>query len=260
MPLRTANGELLQLLLQLQIAQHGTFVVGGIEDDAIAQLSKGRADRKSQQKRYQCDSVFHNYSLEIRGHLVLCVIRDEKVLREIYLHAVALSNGYVVPEQGWFLSSREDLAKAFQPEQTSYICIRVAMFADGLRDFEKAENWTLRAISLAEKHEEARDVVATQAKYAFPSLLLKDDFARAGKLFSLFAKSTQSSITQRLNSAAGTRTPEQEELVRAALSNSPAPAISLSKSSSAIPITLRLATRLLQGASVEEVAAAIAAV
>jgi len=168
--------------------------------------------------------------------------------------------GYVVPEQGWFLSSREDLAKAFRPEQTSYICIRVAMFADGLRDFEKAENWTLRAISLAEKHEEARDVVATQAKYALPSLLLKDDFARAGKLFSLFAKSTQSSITQRLNSTAGRRTPEQEELVRAALSNSPAPAISLSKSSSAIPITLRLATRLLQGASVEEVAAAIAAV
>lgn len=59
---------------------------------------------------------------------------------------------------------------------------------------------------------------------------------------------------------ASSGTPEQEELVQAVLSNSSAPAISLSKSSAAIPITLRLATRVLQGASAEAVASAIAAV
>ena len=71
------------------------------------------------------------------------------------------------------------------------------MFADGLRDLDKAENWTWRAIALAEKYEEARVAVApSQVQCALPAVLLKDDFAKAGRLFGLFAKSVLPSINK----------------------------------------------------------------
>jgi len=165
--------------------------------------------------------------------------------------------GYAVPEQGWFLSTNDDLAQAFRPEQTSYICARVAMFADGLRDLEKAENWTWRAIALAEKYEEARVAVASQVQCALPAVLLRDDFAKAGRLFGLFAKSVLPSINK---SAALAKSPEQEAFAQSVLASSSAAVISLSKLRIGTPITLRLATRVLQGASTEEISAAITAV
>lgn len=165
--------------------------------------------------------------------------------------------GYAVPEQGWFLSSNEDLAKAFRPEQTSYISIRVAMFADGVRDFERAENWTWRAITLAEKHEEARDIVASQVQCALPGSLLREDFREAGRIFGLFAKSVLPSINK---SGAFSKIPDDQKIQLSSFSNSSAAVISLSKVRVAIPITLRLATRLLRGASREDTAAAIGAV
>jgi hypothetical protein len=165
--------------------------------------------------------------------------------------------GYAVPEQGWFLSGNEDLAKAFRPEQTSYISIRVAMFADGVHDFERAENWTWRGIALAEKYEGARDAVASQAQYALPGSLLRNDFAGAGRIFGLFAKSVLPSINK---TGAFSKISDDQKAQLSGFPNSSAAVMSLSKLRVAIPITLRLATQLLKGASREDTAAAISAV
>jgi hypothetical protein len=165
--------------------------------------------------------------------------------------------GSPVPEQGWFLSSNEDLAQSFRPEQTSYISIRVAMFADGLRDFERAEDWTWRAIALAQKYQEAWDAVTSQVQYALPGSLLRNDFAGAGTIFGLFSKSVLPSINK---SGAFLKISDDQKAHLSGLSDFSAAVISFSKLRVAIPIMFRIATRLLQGASREGIAAAIESV
>jgi hypothetical protein len=61
-------------------------------------------------------------------------------------------------------------------------------------------------------------------------------------------------------SAALAKSPEQETFAQSVLASSSAAVISLSKLRVGTPITLRLATRVLQGASTEEISAAITAV
>lgn len=131
------------------------------------------------------------------------------------------------------------------------------MFADGLRDFEAAEVWSWRAIALADNWKEARDVVGRQSYYALTAALLRNDFARAGKVFCLSAKTAAASIEQVHISAT---IPEQNQLDQELLSSSREAIVSLSKVATAIPITFRLATRIQQGASTEEITTAIAAV
>lgn len=162
--------------------------------------------------------------------------------------------GSAAPVQGWFLSSNEDLAKSFRPEQTSYISIRVAMFADGLRDFKRAEDWTWRAIALAQKYQEAGGAVASQVQYALPGSLLRNDFTGAGRIFGLFAQSVSPSINK---SGALSKLPDDQKAQLSGFSDPSAAVISLSKLRVAIPTTLRIATRLLQGTSREDIAAAI---
>ncbi len=91
-------------------------------------------------------------------------------------------DGHAEPKQGLFLSSNDQAHTGYRDEQTAYICIRLAMFADGVRDVSKAAAWTWKAIEFAKEIPAASDVVRSSSWHAIPAALLSDDFARAAQL------------------------------------------------------------------------------
>ena len=173
-------------------------------------------------------------------------------------HEGSLRAGFAEPRQGWFTASHEDLANAFRTEQVAYICVRVAKFADGIREFERAAQWIWRSISLAEGHE-GWDVVCQFVQYGLPWELLNNQFERAGKLCALNIRLGIESLVKSREPSAGTGNTEREQLVAAVLASAPVPAMSLARVRTAIPIAFRVATLVVQGSALGEIEAAVAA-
>ena len=70
--------KLLELTLQLQIAQHGVFVVRGIVNNPVAELGHDGTDELAKnQQDCNCNSTFHGSLLKVRRHLVLRVVGNE---------------------------------------------------------------------------------------------------------------------------------------------------------------------------------------
>jgi hypothetical protein len=171
------------------------------------------------------------------------------------VHDESLRAGFAEPRQGWFTGSHEDLANAFRPEQVAYICIRLAKFADGIREFERAAEWTWKSISLAEGHEEGREVVFQFVQYGLPWELLNNRFERAGKLCALNIRLGIHALLKSQVPSEASDT-EREQLVVASAS---VPAMSFARVRIAIPISLRVATLAVQGSAPAEIEAAVAA-
>ena len=93
--------------------------------------------------------------------------------------------GHIEPKQGLFLSSNDQAYTGYRPEQLAYVCVRLAMFADGVKDVSKAAAWTWKAIERAKQTPAELNVVRLACWHAMPAALLCDDFARAAQLASL---------------------------------------------------------------------------
>jgi hypothetical protein len=81
-------------------------------------------------------------------------------------------DGQSEPEQGLFLASNEQAHTGYRIEQLAYICIRLAMFADGVDDVSKSTAWTWKAIEFARKIPTAWDGVRLAAWHAMPAALM----------------------------------------------------------------------------------------
>jgi hypothetical protein len=153
--------------------------------------------------------------------------------------------GHVEPEQGLFLSSDGEAHTAYRPEHLSYICIRLAMFADALRDIPKAAAWTWKAIELAKENPSARITVSQQSWYAMPAALVADDFVKAARLAAIMTQTDIDTIALALRASVGvvsTKTAAAfEDMVGSAALKSGLRLISI------IPIVVRLALLQFRG-------------
>ena len=108
---------------------------------------------------------------------------------------------YPEPEQGLFLSNNAQAHTFYKIEQQSYICIRLAMFADGIRDIDSAATWTWRAIEYAKQTPKALMGVRLPSSYAIPSALLVNDFGRAAELASILTSIDSEEIAAAIKAA-----------------------------------------------------------
>jgi hypothetical protein len=124
-----------------------------------------------------------------------------------YSSGVALNGkppvGQSEPKQALFLANNEREHAAYRPEQRVYICVRLAMFADGVMDIVKAAGWTWRAIELAEQTPTAWEGVRLSSWHAIPAALLSDDFVRAAQLVKVMTAVDEHSITARVRTSLG---------------------------------------------------------
>ena len=171
--------------------------------------------------------------------------------------------GHIEPAQGSFLAGRE--AHSFYlEEQQSYICIRLAMFADGIRDIRRAAAWTWQAIAFAQKFPAAWTGIRLLVYLAMPAALLADDFTRAAELAVLMSEFKADEIIAKANPAvAGTSQNPTAGTAEAALAvSSPTP--KQSKEALLIipfvPIAVRLAQLQLQDGTQEEIGVFLAEV
>ena len=81
-----------------------------------------------------------------------------------------------------FLSSNDQAYIGYRPERIAYICVSLAMFADGVKDVLKAAAWTWKAIELAKQAPAVWNVIRLAGWHAMPAALLSDDFLRAAQL------------------------------------------------------------------------------
>jgi hypothetical protein len=115
---------------------------------------------------------------------------------------------YTEPEQGLFLSSNDKAHSFYKIEQKSYICIRLAMFADGVCDLDSAAAWTWRAIDYAKQIPAAWTGARLPSYYAIPSALLANDFGRASQLASILTSIDSEDIAATVKIAASAGSPE----------------------------------------------------
>jgi hypothetical protein len=222
----------------VELARAGTLIpsilVGTLAEHAIAQWRMGERHGSLATLREAVDLV-----IKIREETTAWKALFYQVFAVLTVYSNvtydgAPGNGFVEPRQGWFTASHEDRATAFRPEQVAYICIRVAKFAAGIGELEVANEWTWKALSLAEGHAEGWSIVSQFVEYGLPWELFQNRFEGAGKLC-VFA------------------------LLATIVSRASAPAMSLARLRTAIPIVFRLATLVVQGSAPSELETAIAA-
>jgi tetratricopeptide (TPR) repeat protein len=171
-----------------------------------------------------------------------------------YYSAVALNgkpqDGHVEPAQGLFLASNEQAHAGYRPEQLAYICIRLAMFADGIKDIWKAADWTWRAIEFAKENPTAWDAVRLSSWHAIPATLLSGDFARAARLVKVIAALEAESVIGTLKTRADINTngkiSELEALIGA---TAPEARKSILRIIPIVPVAIRLAFLRFRGAT-----------
>jgi hypothetical protein len=163
-----------------------------------------------------------------------------------YFSGVALNGkpqeGHVEPEQGLFLSSNAQAHTGYRPEQPAYICVRLAMFADGVKDTSKAAAWTWKAIESAKQIPTAWDAVRLSSWHAIPATLLSDDFVRAAELVRVMTAVDVDDVIATVKTAAGINAKEKisafEALVASASPNAPKSSLHVIP---IVPIAIRLA-------------------
>jgi tetratricopeptide (TPR) repeat protein len=180
-----------------------------------------------------------------------------------YFSGVALDGkpqeGHIKPEQGLFLSSRSEAHTGYRAEQLAYVCNRLAMFADGIKNIPKAAFWTWKAIELAKEIPSARVVVHFLSWRALPEALLSDDFIRAAQLANLMLAANADEMAAANNGATDGRTAGEARSSAPVVASAP---IGVRRSSLRItpllPIAIRLTTLKLQGRSTASTAASLA--
>lgn len=182
-----------------------------------------------------------------------------------YFSAVALNgkppDGQSEPERGLFLASNEQAHTGYRTEQLAYICIRLAMFADGVRDVSRAAAWTWRAIESARQIPTAWDGVRLATWHAIPAALLCDDFVRAAQLVDIVMAADVDNIGAPANTGAARDVSQKTSGINAMAASVPLAARkSLLLVTSMVPVAIRLAFLQFRGGTPAATAASLAAI
>jgi tetratricopeptide (TPR) repeat protein len=165
-------------------------------------------------------------------------------------------DGHLEPEQASFLASR-DAHPSYKDEQQSYICLRLAMYADGLGDLSAAAEWTYRAIALACEYPEAWMGLRVQCILALPQALLTNDFNRAGELAVLISEQNPDKIIahgKSLAAAAHDAAAKATEIEATMAGTAPETRLQAFLMHPFVPIAVRLTTLSIEGATPDEIA------
>ena len=156
--------------------------------------------------------------------------------------------GHVEPKQGLFLSSNEQAISGYRPEQVQYICIRLAMFADGVRDIAKAAVWTWNAIEFAKQDAVSSNVIRFACWHAIPAALLSNDFVRAAQLVELMGATDATGLIDTVKATPEIKATADEILrVQYVVDSAPKGPKSVMSALPALPIVVRLASLQFQG-------------
>ena len=165
----------------------------------------------------------------------------------------------VEPKQGLFLTSGKRLCASYRPEHNAYMCVRLGMFADGIKDISKAAAWIWKALDLAEQIPAARHVVRLASWLAMPAALLAEDFARAARLAAVMMAVDLDDVSRPVRAAveAGTPTATSDSGSMAATASARAIRSGL-LTIPIVSITLRLAFLQMRGATAAATEASLA--
>ncbi len=182
-----------------------------------------------------------------------------------YFSAVALNGkppeGQSEPQQGLFLASNEQAHTGYRTEQLAYISIRLAMFADGVRDVSMAAAWTWRAIESARQIPTAWDGVRLATWHAMPAALLSNDFVRAAQLVDIVMAADVDSIGAPASTEAARDVSQKPSEINAPAASLPSAARkSLLLVTSMVPVAIRLAFLQFRGGTPAATAASLAAI
>lgn len=182
-----------------------------------------------------------------------------------YFSAVALNgkppDGQIEPEQGLFLASNEQAHTGYRIEQLAYICIRLAMFADGVNDVSKSAAWTWKAIEFAKQIPTAWDGVRLATWHAMPAALMSDDFVRAAQLIEIVMAMDVDNIVAQANTEAARNVSQKTSEINALGASVPSAARrSLLLVTSMVPVGIRLAFLQFRGATAAATAASLTAI
>jgi hypothetical protein len=179
-----------------------------------------------------------------------------------YFSGVALNGkpqeGHVEPEQGLFLSSNAQAHTGYRPEQLAYICVRLAMFADGVKDISKAAAWTWKAIESANRIPAAWDAVRLSSWHAIPAALISDDFVRAAQLVGVITAVDVSDIVAKVKPAPGVAVTETRSGIETLVASAPLGTKSSLSAMQIVPIAIRLASLQFRGGTTAATTASIA--
>ena len=104
----------------------------------------------------------------------------------VFYSGVALNGrpqaGHFEPTQGLFLASNSEAPGAFRPTQLPYVCLRLAMYAEGMGDPASAARWSLKAMEYAESHRDAMPSVRSSQWMGLADSLMRNDFRRAAEI------------------------------------------------------------------------------
>jgi hypothetical protein len=160
----------------------------------------------------------------------------------------APQHGHVEPEQGLFLSSNAHAISAYKPEQVQYVCVRLAMFADGIRNIDKAAVWTWKAIEFAKSDPIAWNVTRFSCWRAIPAALLSNDFVRAARLVEIVGGGDVSVLIDTVKATPSVNaTPGADSRIKSVMDSGATAPKSALNVLAAIPIVIRLAVLQLQG-------------
>jgi hypothetical protein len=241
------DGKIVELLYIETLAEHG--------------IALWRAGEKSQSYELFGDAT--NRILAIQSNANAWRGQFARLFAVIaYYSAVALNgkpqDGHVEPAQGLFLASNEQAYTGYRPEQLAYICIRLAMFADGIEDIWKAADWTWRAIVFAKENPTAWDAVRLSSWHAILATLLPSDFARAAHLVKVIAALEAESVIGTLKTRGDIDTngkiSELEALIGA---TAPEARKSILRIIPIVPVAIRLAFLRFRGATTTMTAASL---
>lgn len=247
----------------VELARAGTLIpsilVGTLAEHAIAQWRIGERHGALATLRDAVDLVIKIREETTAWKALFYQVFGVLTVYSNVTYDGAPGNGFVEPRQGWFTASHEDLAAAFRPEQVAYICIRVAKFAAGIRELEVANEWTWKALSLAEGYAEGSNVVSQFVEYGLPWELFQNRFQSAGKLCVFNIRLGIQELLANRKPSGGNDTPEQQAMLATIVSRASQPAMSLARLRTTIPIVFRIATLVVQGSAPSELETAIAA-
>jgi tetratricopeptide (TPR) repeat protein len=105
--------------------------------------------------------------------------------------------GHLEPKQGSFLANR-DAHPSYRDEQQSYICMRLAMYADGLQQISAAAAWIWRSIGYAREYPTAWVGMRLTCFLAMPAALTANDFARAAEIAALMSETDPDEIISKV--------------------------------------------------------------
>jgi hypothetical protein len=170
-----------------------------------------------------------------------------------YFSAIAANrrppDGQTEPEQGLFLSSNEQAYAWYRPEQLAYVCVRLAMLADGVKDISKAAEWTWKSIESAKRIPTAWNTVRLSAWHALPAALLVDDFAAAAELVAVMTDIDPQQIISDVLAKTTTDVSSEAPRISPAISPSSPAAKSALRVIPIVPVAIRLACLQFQGAN-----------